>query len=86
MSKVKVIVVNGLSRSGKDSFIKAVCKKVIASEVHSTIDTVKKSLILGGMLDPLKKGPEEREFLMVVKKAWINYNDGPLNEVIFQDY
>jgi hypothetical protein len=82
MEKVKVIVVNGLSRSGKDSFIDAIRKKVPALIEHSTIYTVWDSLLYLDMINPIKKGPEEREFLAAVKQAWINYNEGPFKEVV----
>ena len=82
MGKIKIVVVNGLSRSGKDSFIAAVRKKVVASRIHSTIATVKNALLICGMIAPNKKGPDERTFLTAVKKAWIKYNDGPLQEMI----
>jgi len=82
MNKVKVIVVNGLSRSGKDSFIEALRKKVPVLVEHSTIITVWDALLDYNMIDLKKKGPEEREFLAAVKQAWINYNDGPFFEVV----
>jgi len=82
MAKVKIICVNGFSRSGKDSFIAAVQKKVPVSEIHSTIDTVRNALAVTYMMDTTKKGPKERSFLMTVKKAWIDYNNGPLKEVV----
>ena len=62
MGKVKVIVVNGLSRSGKDSFITAVQKKVPVAVEQSTILTVKDALEYFDMIDLRKKGPKERAF------------------------
>ena len=34
------------------------------------------------MLDYRKKGMKERKFLASVKQAWIEYNDGPFQEVV----
>ena len=82
MGKVKVIVINGYSRSGKDSFVDAVRKKIPKCYQHSTIDTVRYALEEYGMLPYGKKGEAERKFLQTVKKAWIEYNDGPTKEVI----
>ena len=82
MGKVKVIVVNGVSRSGKDSFIAAVREKVPVVVTQSTILTVKDALEYFDMIDLRKKGPKERAFLVAVKQAWIEYNDGPYKEVI----
>ena len=82
MGKVKVIVVNGVSRSGKDTFIDFLGTKVSVLVAHSTIDTVKKALESSGMIDFRKKGPKEREFLATVKQAWEIYNDGPFKQVV----
>ena len=82
MGKVTVIIVNGVSRSGKDTFIDHLAKKTQLLIKHSTIDTVKQALINAKMCDYRKKGKEEREFLALVKQAWIAYNNGPLKEVI----
>jgi len=81
MGKVRVICVNGLSRSGKDSFIRFV-KDRAYSVTHSTIDTVKSALIETGMLHPFNKTEKERAFLTAVKQAWIEYSDGPFKEVL----
>lgn len=81
MNKIKVIVVNGVSRSGKNEFIDYMREKHQLLISHSTIDTIFKSLTQYGMIDKSKKGPKEREFLASVKQAWIEYNDGPFDEV-----
>jgi hypothetical protein len=81
MGKVTVICVNGVSRSGKDTFIDYLSKKVQMLVSHSTIDTVRSSLISGGMYDYREKGEKERAFLVAVKQAWIEYSDGPFEEV-----
>lgn len=84
MSKVKVIVVNGVSRSGKDIFIDYLIEIAPLVVKHSTIDKVKKSLAYDHMIDPRKKGKKEREFLAAVKQAWIKYNNGPFKEVLIE--
>jgi len=82
MSKVKVIVINGVSRSGKDTFIDFLRTKVYVLVKHSTIDVVLGALTNSIMMDHKKKGREEREFLATVKQAWIMYNDGPFKQVV----
>ena len=82
MGKVKVIVVNGLSCSGKDSFIAAVTKKAPVVVSFSSIGTVRGALIGAGILDHKKKTEKERAFLVAVKQAWIEYSDGPYREVL----
>jgi len=82
MGKVKIIVVNGVSRSGKDTFIDFLRTEVPVLIEHSTIKTVSQSLCDYSMLDYRKKGMKERKFLASVKQAWIEYNDGPFQEVV----
>lgn len=82
MSKVKVIAINGLSRSGKDSFVDFVRKKVLVVFEHSTISKPKNALESRLMIHPHRKGEKERKFLNIVKKAWIEYNNGPFKEVV----
>ena len=48
---VKVICVNGVSRSGKDTFIKFIREQSETTVVvHSTIDTIRKMLIESGLM------------------------------------
>jgi hypothetical protein len=82
MGKVKIICVNGVSRSGKDTFVDYLAEIAPLVVKHSTIDTVRKALIESKMLDYRKKGEKEREFLATVKQAWIKYDDGPFKEVL----
>jgi len=80
---VKVICVNGVSRSGKDTFIKFIREQSETTVVvHSTIDTIRKMLIESGLMVGDRKGIGEREFMVAVKQAWIKYSDGPYNQVI----
>jgi|APSaa5957512622_1039677.scaffolds.fasta_scaffold76336_2 hypothetical protein len=81
MGKVTVIVVNGVSRSGKDTFIDYLAKKTQLLLRHSTIQRVFTALINSSMIVNGKKGKKEREFLASVKQAWITYSNGPLQEV-----
>ena len=85
MDKIKIIIIiiNGLSRTGKDSFVRFIKLEAVLSVIkeHSTIGTVKRALLGNGMLNA-NKGPDEREFLNSVKKAWIKYNNGPFKQVV----
>lgn len=81
MKKAKIIVINGVSRSGKDTFVKFLKNKTLGILEHSTIDTIVAALDDFNMIDISRKTTKEREFIATVKQAWIKYNNGPFEEV-----
>lgn len=81
---VKVIVINGIARSGKDTFVEKVREKV-GDEIEvinlSTIDPVKRALIELGW-DGKTKDVDTRNMLAKMKRLWIDILDGPFNYII----
>jgi hypothetical protein len=78
----KIIVINGVATSGKDTFVKFFMKHSYVNVFEwSTIDTVK--AIAGAALgwDGAKDEPGRR-FLSDLKDAWTRYNDGPFKELV----
>jgi len=76
---IKVIVLNGYAKSGKDKFVwytKKYCKQMgIKVYNFSTVDKVKKVAKKLGWNG--SKTDESRKFLADMKRVWTNYNDGP---------
>ena len=83
----KIIVINGIAESGKDTFVKYITEQFLkkfpcTGKVinYSSIDTVKMvSRILGRKKK--SKTDADRKFLSDLKRIWIEYNDGPFNEL-----
>jgi len=78
---MKIIVINGSARSGKDqfaNFIKKYHKKCVN---WSTIDKVKKVSKRNFDWDG-KKTDDARKFLSEMKRIWSEYNNGPFNDVV----
>lgn len=80
---VKIIILNGAGRSGKDTFA-AFVKEHFHGEVivHSTVQTVKEAAKLFGADETKYKGNKERALWSALKDAWTQYNDGPFWEII----
>lgn len=79
---MKVIIVNGAATSGKDQFVKYFKKNYKYKSVNwSTIDKVKKISMknFGWNGD---KTEESRKFLSDVKKLWIEFNNGPFEDMV----
>jgi hypothetical protein len=81
---IKVIILNGVARCGKDTFADAIsgygtCNGYDISCL-STVDEVKKiSKYFGVGTD---KTDRERKLWSDLKDAWIEYNDGPFNDIV----
>jgi len=78
---MKIFYVNGVSRSGKDTFINTVMSyKHIDAKHISTVDSVKliakERFGWDGVKD--EKG---KMLLVTLRSAWGAYNEGPINEV-----
>lgn len=65
-----IVVINGVSGSGKDEFIKTVTNLGIVTVINrSTIDPIKEAMIqLGWNGD---RTPEDRQMMVDIKKLWI---------------
>ena len=83
----KIIVINGVAGSGKNTFtgyLKTLMPDLIE---HSTIDTVKKMAWQYLGVDHYQdKTDEKRKLWHELKTAWSNYNDGPLKEILALQY
>lgn len=77
---VKVIIVNGLAQSGKDTFVDF-CKEVAPKYVYSmsTVDFIKRIATEGGWNG--EKTPEARRYLSDLKKIFVEWLDAPYKEV-----
>ena len=80
--KTILVVVNGVSGSGKDSFINF-CVEHLKTRgcpvwKHSTINTPKEMAKIGGWKGT--KTPASRVMLEDLKEWWIKYFDGPFVE------
>jgi hypothetical protein len=78
---MKVIVINGSARSGKDQFTNYVKKHYDGKCMNwSTIDKVKKISRRNLGWDG-KKTEEARKFLSEIKRVWGEYNNGPFMDI-----
>lgn len=77
---MKIIVINGYARSGKDEFVKT-CQKIRPNIIHniSMIDAVKSQAHYFDWHG--EKTDEARRFLSDLKDAWERYNDGPYDTI-----
>lgn len=74
---VKIIIINGVGRSGKDEFVKQ-CRKYFANTHNiSSVDNVKLIAQKMGWNDD--KSDKGRKFLSDLKELWNNYNNGCTN-------
>lgn len=75
----KVVIINGVGASGKDTFV-MYCAEYGSVFNLSTVDRVKTAAKeLGWQGD---KSPEARKFLSDIKDAWVRYNDGSFKDII----
>jgi len=81
--KTILVIVNGVSQSGKDSFVNFAVEhlKTRGCPVlkHSTIDTPKEMAKIAGWNGT--KNPASREMLEELKQWWIKHFDGPRVQV-----
>ena len=78
---MKVVILNGSARSGKDKFANF-CKKHHTECVNwSTIDKVKKIAKRNFGWDD-KKTDEARLFLSEIKRVWSEFNNGPFEDMV----
>lgn len=78
---MKVIIVNGAAKNGKDKFVNFCMKNHKNSVNWSTIDKVKKVAKNSFDWDG-KKTDEARKFLSEMKRIWSEYNNGPFNHMV----
>lgn len=79
---MKVIIINGSNRVGKDKFVKYFDKNTKGKIFEiSTVDHIKAAAIQYFDWDG-KKTDEARQFLVDIKQACIKFNNGPFNYVI----
>jgi len=78
---MKVIMINGSSRTGKDKFANFCINQHPNSVNWSTIDTVKK-IAKENFGWNGKKTDEARKFLSEIKRVWTEYNNGPFNSMV----
>jgi hypothetical protein len=78
---MKIIIVNGAAKNGKDKFVNFCIKNHTNSVNWSTIDTVKKISKRNFGWDG-KKTDEARKFLSDIKRIWSEYNNGPFSSMI----
>lgn len=81
---VRIIIVNGLPRSGKDTFATLAMNSYSGgvTVLHSTVDTVKKAAKFFGADESVFKGPKERRLWSDLKDAYTRYCDGPFQEIV----
>lgn len=77
----KVIILNGVARSGKDTFADFIIELTGGyAEKISTVDRIKEiSKECFGVGE--EKTDKERRLWSDLKDAWTRYNDGPFNEI-----
>lgn len=79
---MKVIVINGVGRCGKDTFVELFKKEYeYRCENYSTIDYIKQISADKFGWDG-KKNDKSRKFLSDLKKLWTDYNNGPFNNLV----
>ena len=77
----KIIVINGVAKSGKDTFVKFFMKHSHVTVFEwSSVDTVKAIAAPAFGWDGEKDEPGRR-FLSDLKAAWTRYNNGPFKEL-----
>lgn len=71
----KIVVINGYPQSGKSTFV-SMCYEIDKSVVElSMVDSVKKVAIYAGWNG--RKDEKGRKFLATIKKAMMEYDEGP---------
>lgn len=79
---MKIIIINGSAKSGKDKFVKFF-REVSGLRIKnfSSIDKVKSISELCFGWDG-KKDDKSRKFLSDIKRIWSQYNDGPTKDIL----
>ena len=79
---MKIVIINGVGASGKDEFIKQL-EIISPYKVHniSAIERVKE-IAKESFGWQLEKTNESRRLLADLKRVWIEYNNGPFNDII----
>jgi len=75
---MKVFYVNGVARSGKDTFVDIVRENFSRTHSLSSIEAVKQICVREFGWDGIKD-EKGRALLGDIKQAWVKYNDGPFN-------
>ena len=81
MSEIKVLIVYGVARSGKDLFVDYLKEHNPHIEKHSTVGTIK-SIAKEHFGWSGKKTFKDRKFLSDLKNLWTEYDDGPFLEIV----
>ncbi len=77
---IKIIIINGVGGSGKDEFVKQFQNHFFGKVYNfSTVYTVKKAAKILGWKGT--KTEKDRKFLSDLKDLYVQYNDGPFNEI-----
>jgi len=74
-----IVFINGIARSGKDTFVEY-CAKYKSVSLISTVDAVKDICRREFGWDGIKDD-KGRKLLASIRKVWAEYNDGPVNTV-----
>jgi hypothetical protein len=79
---MKVIIINGSAQNGKDNFVKYFKKNYEYKCMNwSAIDKVKKIAKRNFGWNG-KKTNEARKFLSEIKRIWIEFNNGPFEDIV----
>lgn len=79
---MKVIIINGAARTGKDTFVEMVAAESSTEVINlSTIDPVKNAMKRLGW-DGVTKNDETRQMMADLKQLWISHMNGPFNYIV----
>lgn len=79
---MKVIIINGAARTGKDTFVEMVADETSTEVINlSTIDPVKNAMKRLGW-DGVTKNDETRLMMADLKQLWIRHMNGPFNYIV----
>lgn len=79
---MKVVIINGVAGSGKDTFVRF-CRQLMGEAAVmelSTVSTVKSAMMVMGWDG--EKSDAARRMMSDIKDAWSRYNDGPFSYVV----
>lgn len=80
---MKIIVLNGVARSGKDTLAHFIEDRHDGDVIHhSTVSTIKRMSYAFFGVDPHIKTNRERKLWSDLKDLWTEYCDGPYNEIV----
>ena len=81
---MKIVILNGSNQTGKTNFARFFKKHYEYKCINwSTIDKIKKLSKRHFGWDG-KKTDEARKFLSEMKRIWVEYNNGPFNDMVEQ--